>query len=98
MEGNGRVVNPNTPLDPVRVTVDEAAALQSVPPDFVWDAEYVDDKGRTRKVANTKKYLIIGNAEPPLLAQCVLESLWAPTRVVDNVIAFPKRTEHKAAA
>lgn len=32
--GNGRVVNPKTPLDPIRVTVEEAAILQSYPP--VW--------------------------------------------------------------
>jgi DNA (cytosine-5)-methyltransferase 1 len=30
-QGNGRVVNPKTPLDPIRLTVDEAAALQSYP-------------------------------------------------------------------
>lgn len=75
--GNDRVVNPKTPLDPIRVTVQEAAVLQSIPPEFIWDAEYIDAKGRTKKVANTKKYLIIGNAEPPLLAERVLEALWA---------------------
>jgi DNA (cytosine-5)-methyltransferase 1 len=31
-EGNGRVVNPNTPLDPIRLTIEEAAILQSYPP------------------------------------------------------------------
>ena len=139
--GNDRIVNPATPLDPVRVTVDEAAVLQafpsgvyrhpmsygrravfpssdpsptirsavrSMPPTyqphegdavgdpadvasldsggvaslqsfnraFAWDAEYIDAKGKTRKVPNTKKFLVIGNAVPPLLVEHILESLW----------------------
>jgi len=76
MNGNERVVNPATPLDPVRVTVDEAAVLQAVPTAFTWDAEYIDAKGKARKVPNTKKYLVIGNACPPLWTQAILESLW----------------------
>lgn len=101
MTGNNRPINPKTPLDPIRVTVGEVAMLQSVPRDFIWDAEYEHTNPKTGKktmkpVANTKKYLIIGNAEPPLLAQRVLEALWAVP--ADNVIAFPVAADLKAAA
>jgi DNA (cytosine-5)-methyltransferase 1 len=67
MDGNGRIINPNTPLDPIRVTVEEAAILQSYPPVdlFTW------------KGAKTKQYMQIRNACPPLLVERVLESLWA---------------------
>jgi DNA (cytosine-5)-methyltransferase 1 len=78
MEGNGRIVNPKTPLDPIRLSPEEAAAIQSYPPDeFVW------------KGAKTKVFLQIGNAVPPLLAQRVLEALWAPPPAVAEVLEFP---------
>lgn len=48
----------------VRITIDEAAALQSYPPGF----KFVGTKG--------KQFLQVGNAVPPLLAQAILESLW----------------------
>ncbi len=51
-----------------RVTVAEAAALQSYPPGFVWDVE-VNGKPMTK----TKTFLQIGNAVPPLLAARILE-------------------------
>lgn len=77
MAGNGRIVNPKTPLDPIRVTPEEAATLQSYPADFQWQG------------AKTKRYLQIGNAVPPLLAQRVLEALWAPAPAEAEVMQFP---------
>lgn len=82
MNGNGRVVNPNTPLDPIRVTPEEAAALQTYPTDF----KFAGAKG--------KRFLQIGNAVPPLLAQVVLVALWAKP-VVDNVLDFPVRVHNE---
>jgi DNA (cytosine-5)-methyltransferase 1 len=49
----------------VRVTVTEAAALQSYPEGF----EFSGKKG--------KQYLQVGNAVPPMLAEAILEALWA---------------------
>lgn len=50
-----------------RITVQEAATLQSYPPDF--------------KFAGTKGSigLQIGNAVPPLLAEAILAELWKET-------------------
>lgn len=47
-----------------RITVDEAAALQTYPADF----EFVGNKGSIG--------LQIGNAVPPLLAERIFETLW----------------------
>lgn len=60
-----------------RVTVAEAAALQSYPPDFVWEGvEYVDPAtSKTRAVTRTKQFLQIGNAVPPLLAEAILREV-----------------------
>lgn len=49
----------------VKVTVEEAAALQTYPPEF----RFAGGKG--------KQYLQVGNAVPPMLARAVLEALWA---------------------
>lgn len=46
-----------------RVTVDEAATLQSYPPAFVWCG------------TKTKRFLQIGNAVPPLLAEAILRTI-----------------------
>jgi len=56
-----------------RVTIAEAAALQSYPPGFVWDAEVVDPRtGKLKPITKTKTFLQIGNAVPPLLAEAVI--------------------------
>lgn len=56
-----------------RVTIAEAAALQSYPPGFVWDAEVVDPRTkRLKPITKTKTFLQIGNAVPPLLAEAIL--------------------------
>ena len=56
-----------------RVTIAEAAALQSYPPGFVWDAEVVDPRtGKLKPITKTKTFLQIGNAVPPLLAEAIL--------------------------
>lgn len=49
----------------VRVTTEEAAALQSYPPGF----EFVGTKGKVG--------LQIGNAVPPFVADAVLSHLWS---------------------
>lgn len=51
-------------LPGVRITVEEAAALQSYPPDFT----FVGNKG--------SQGLQVGNAVPPLLAEAILSELW----------------------
>lgn len=56
----------------VNVSVEEAATLQSFPPDFVWDATRPNGK----PLPKGAKYLAIGNAVPPLMARRVLEALW----------------------
>ncbi|UOE45902.1 DNA cytosine methyltransferase [Agromyces larvae] len=58
----------------VKVTVEEAAALQSFDADLTWDAV----KPNGRKVTQGEKYQIVGNAVPVLLVERVLEALWAP--------------------
>lgn len=49
----------------IRLTVDEAAALQSFPPEFVW------------RGSKTKQFLQIGNAVPPLMGAAILSALLA---------------------
>lgn len=59
-----------------RVTVEEAAALQSYPPGFIWDAEFDDPKtGRRKPITKTNKFLQVGNAVPPLLAEAILRAV-----------------------
>ena len=53
-----------------RVTIAEAAALQSYPPDFDWSTG-INGKPQTK----TKAFLQIGNAVPPLLAAAILATL-----------------------
>ena len=57
-----------------RVSVKEAAALQSYPADFIWDAHVPDPKkpGQTKPITKTSKFLQVGNAVPPLLAEAIL--------------------------
>ena len=62
----------------VRVTVEEAAALQSFPPDLV----LLGTQG--------ERHLAVGNAVPPLLAEAILSALLAPPAIRDawdNVFA-----------
>lgn len=74
----------------VKVTVEEAAALQSFDTDLIWDATLPNG----RRVSQGAKYQIVGNAVPVLLVERVLEALWAPA--VDNVIPFPTRARVEA--
>ena len=59
-----------------RVSVAEAAILQSYPADFIWDAEIDDPKtGRRKPITKTNQFLQIGNAVPPLLAEAILREV-----------------------
>jgi DNA (cytosine-5)-methyltransferase 1 len=49
----------------IKMTIEEAGALQSYPPDFVWHG------------SKTSQFLQVGNAVPPPLAEAVLQALWA---------------------
>lgn len=60
-----------------RVTVAEAAALQSYPADFIWAAEVEDPRkpGQVKPITKTNTFLQIGNAVPPLLAEAILREV-----------------------
>lgn len=55
------------------VTLEEAAALQTFPPDFNWDATLPNG----RRITKGDQHQVNGNAVPPLLAKRILEALWA---------------------
>lgn len=60
-----------------RVTVAEAATLQSYPADFVWDGEVPDPRNpaRMKPITKTNQFLQVGNAVPPLLAEAILREV-----------------------
>lgn len=53
-----------------RVTIDEAAALQSFPPGFDWQSG-----PNGKPLTKTKAFLQIGNAVPPKLAEAILATI-----------------------
>ncbi|NLA65117.1 MAG: DNA cytosine methyltransferase, partial [Leucobacter sp.] len=62
----------------LRLTFPEAAALQSFPPSMRWPGN------------QGERFLAIGNAVPPMLAEAILSALLAPPAVRDawdNVFA-----------
>lgn len=66
--------------DSVRVTLAEAASLQTYPADFDWQPPVPVlrngvDTGRVAPLSKTKAFLQIGNAVPPLLAAHVLSTI-----------------------
>ncbi len=63
----------------VRVTVEQAAALQGFPPGYPW------------QVARTRQFEQVGNAVPPPLAHRVLEQATAPSKRVRR----SRRRSHK---
>ena len=59
-----------------RVTIEEAAILQSYPADFRWDVEVADPKtGRMKPITKTNTFLQIGNAVPCKLAEAILREV-----------------------
>lgn len=63
----------------VRVSVTEAAILQSFPPDYPWDAA-----GNSRSA----QFQQIGNAVPPLLARAILSALTEGHEVTEAIDLF----------
>ena len=66
--------------DSVKVAASEAAVLQSYPADFIWDAPVPNGRGGSKPMPKTKKFLMIGNAVPPLLAEAILRAVLTELR------------------
>lgn len=72
----GRRARAAMPESAERVTIEEAAILQSYPADFIWDVEVADPKtGRMKPITKTNTFLQIGNAVPPRLAEAILREV-----------------------